>query len=74
MFYTFEFVFTHPATNKEDEIQFCAETLQEAVSLFETWCKADEKLDKTPSFTVRMIYNAEDAEEYGENYGVEFPD
>ena len=66
--YTFQINFS--ANKTEDVIQFCAETREEAESLFEYWCTEDEKAEKTYSVSsIEVVYNDEDAKCYGDLYG-----
>ena len=69
--YTFQIVSCDLRTNEEDEIQFCAYDMQEAVNLFYDYCD-DLNLSKEerPAIvSIEIVYNKEDAEEYGEAYG-----
>lgn len=78
--YTWEFRFINPETKKEDSTQFCASTMEEAMKLFTEWCAKDMRfvLYYKPSGVCvlgdmkkdcSVVYNEEDAKEYGENYG-----
>ena len=68
--FTFQFGFVNPNTNNQDTIQFCAETQLEAISLFSDWALSDEKMEKVPKIdNIEVVYNKDDADEYGSNYG-----
>lgn len=68
--FTFQFEFTNPKTNKDDQIQFCAETQLEAIRLFSDWALSDEKMKKVPKIDdIELVYNQNDADEYGDEYG-----
>lgn len=69
--FTFQFNFANPKTKSDDEIQFCAETQLEAISLFSNWALVDEHMDKVPEISdIQVVYNKEDADEYGDKYGL----
>lgn len=68
--FTFEFHFTNPTTGRSDEIQFCASTQSEAISLFTAWCQQDANFKKVPDpNSINVVFNKDDADELGENYG-----
>lgn len=69
--FTWEFHFTNPTTGGEDSTQFCASTFNEAEQLFKEWCYQDEKFvpGTVGFYTYEVVYNEDDAKEYGENYG-----
>lgn len=51
-------------------IDFCAENKKEAISLFNQWCVDDNKmLAPVPIKSIEIIYNDDDAQEYGDEYG-----
>ena len=54
-----------------ENIQFCAENELEALNLFKEWCITDNKMNAPiePNF-IKVVYNEQDAEEYGSYYGV----
>lgn len=50
-------------------IDFCAENRKEAINLFNQWCVNDNKMPApVPIKSIEIIYNDEDAEEYGAKY------
>lgn len=52
-------------------IDFCAENRKEAINLFNQWCVNDNKMPApVPIKSIETIYNDDDAEEYGDEYGV----
>ena len=71
---TYQFNFINPLTGEEDETQFCAYNRTEAESLFYDFCK-DEKLGVIPADKVKVsiVYNEDDAKEYGSEYGRKEP-
>ena len=71
MMYTFLFTFINPNTGKEDQTEYCAETDKEAVEGFQDFC-SDEGFDTVPDYDMEIIYNHDDADYYGMDYG--YPD
>ena len=71
MMYTFLFTFINPNTGKEDQTEYCAETDKEAIEGFQDFC-ADEGFGTVPDYDMEIVYNREDADYYGMNYG--YPD
>ena len=68
LFYTFEI--TYDCLDDFGSIQFCANTKAEAIQLFNDWCIKDNNLQEpAPSKSVEVVYNEEDAMEYGLKYG-----
>lgn len=66
--FTFQIEFNNG--KKPDEIEFCAYTKEEAVCLFNDWCREDENMPRPfPIKSIKVVYNKDDAEEYGTNYG-----
>lgn len=49
-----------------DETEFCAKTVDEAVTLFDTFCHEEDIDPEDVSLCLR--WNAEDANEYGKDY------
>lgn len=49
-------------------IQFCAQTKDEAITLFKEWCKTDLKNENIDITKIEVIYNENDANEYGDEY------
>jgi len=69
MIYTF-----HIKYNGIDDfgnIEFCAETKNDAIVLFAEWCIMDNKMQE-PGYieSIEVVYNEEDAKEYGKKYGL----
>lgn len=53
-----------------ESIDFCAESRNEAIILFNQWCVDDNKMSApVPIKSIETIYNDNDAEEYGSKYG-----
>lgn len=53
-------------------IDFCAENKKEAINLFNQWCVDDNTmLAPVPIKSIEIIYDDDDAEEYGNEYGVD---
>ena len=51
-------------------VDFCAESKNEAINLFNQWCVANNKIMKPVSIkNIEIIYNESDAQEYGDRYG-----
>lgn len=66
--FTFRFYYDEPADDF-GEIEFCAESFDEAYGLFKEWAIHDEGCPN-PNYTdCEVVYNADDAEEYGDEYG-----
>ena len=65
--YTFQFYFVDPETSAYDETEFCSETESEAVKLFKQFCMDEFGIILPASMAV--VYNEEDALEYGDRYG-----
>ena len=52
-------------------IEFCAKSKKEAIGLFEKWCIEDNGMTKPkPVNFIEIVYNEEDAIEYGLDYGL----
>ena len=65
---TFRFHFLNNGV--EDETEFCADTWENAVALFNNWCKTDMHQETPfPCQKVEVVYNQHDAEEYEAMYG-----
>lgn len=68
--FTFRFHFMNPNSGFDDATEFCAETQAEAERLFEMWAINDEHMSYVPSVNeIERVYQQDDADEYGENYG-----
>lgn len=69
VFKTWQINFTH-TSGKEDEIQFCAETRQEAIDLFTEWCNTTGILCRRIDdiLTVYSQLDKEAIEEDGDYY------
>lgn len=65
--YTYEFTYDE-FIDGFGVIQFCAENKKEAESLFDDFCK--ENNFSVPEYSVDIVYNEDDAREYGDKYGV----
>lgn len=53
-----------------ESIDFCAGSRNEAINLFNQWCVDDNKMSASvPIKSIETIYNDDDAEEYGDEYG-----
>lgn len=67
----YTFYITYDGIDDFGSIQFCAESKSEAHALFREWCITDNKM-KTPiePNCITVVYNEQDAEEYGSYYGV----
>lgn len=67
---TYQFTFTRPDTNMQDSTQFCANTQNDAYTLFKDFITFDEKLNfnSITNIECEEVYNPYDAEEYGSNY------
>ncbi len=63
--YRFEFKWDD---GTEDETEFCASNIDEAMELFTQWCHDDMQIPYTPAVQPCVVYNADDASEYGEQY------
>lgn len=65
------YLFGYDGIDDFESIQFCAESKSEAYALFQEWCIMDNKM-KTPIEPnyIKVVYNEQDAEEYGSYYGV----
>ena len=65
--YTYRF---HYEAENDDftEIEFCASTKREAKSIFYTFCEENKIAPKNVS--CEIVFNEDDAEEYGSRYGV----
>lgn len=67
--YTFQFDFKDPDWN-DDETQFCAENYDEACSLFESWYLENFRTNiPVREYETSVVYNDDDADEYGDRYG-----
>lgn len=74
MIYTYEFDFyvLDPDVEKEtewDATQFCAETEEEAEDLFRDFCEENGFDWDNVYYSVEPVYDEDDAEEYGNEYG-----
>ncbi len=67
--YTYLFTFM-AADGREDGTTFCASSEDEAIALFDAF-REEEGCDGWE--TIQMVYDADDADEYGALYGVPFP-
>lgn len=65
--FTYRFQFAW-ADGTEDETEFCAASVYEAIELFVNWCRTDMQTYYIPNIHPFVVYNAEDAAEYGEKY------
>ena len=65
--FTYKFVFKWD-DGTEDETEFCAANIEEAMKLFTHWCHDDMQIPYTPAVHPFIEYNADDAAEYGERY------
>ena len=65
--FTYRFVFKWD-DGTEDETEFCAANIEEAMKLFTHWCHDDMQIPYTPAVHPFIEYNADDAAEYGERY------
>ena len=65
--YTYEFTYDE-FIDGFGVIQFCAENKKEAELLFDDFCK--ENNFSVPEYSVDIVYNEDDAREYGDKYGV----
>lgn len=66
-------IFTFDIAYDGDEfgnIAFCAHTKSEAMDLYNHWCMTDmHRTEPFPVISVNTIYDADDANEYGDDYG-----
>ena len=70
--YTFEYTFKnpdYPENNELDATQFCTETKREADRLFKDFLKEEGLSADIKPENVEVVYNEDDAEEYGKDYG-----
>lgn len=67
MIYTYEFAYDE-SIDGFGVTQFCARDKKEAKSLFDDFCK--ENNISVPEYSVEIVYNEDDAREYGNKYGV----
>ena len=65
--FTYRFVFKWD-DGTEDETEFCASNIDEAMELFVNWCHDDMQIPYTPAVQPCVVYDADDAVEYGEQY------
>ena len=67
--FTFKFTFT--ANGKEDSAEFCAHSVAEAERFFEEWFlnENESNTGEIPFYEVEVVYNEEDADDYGNRYG-----
>ena len=66
--YTYQFSYD-PSIDGFGSVQFCASTIDEAVELFKEWEK--ENGHKIKKYSYNIVYNEEDAKEYGNSYGLQ---
>lgn len=66
--YTFEFTYDNPDDDFHS-IQFCAESLAEAEKLFYGWAKGEGNWANPTYTNCEVVYDADDADEYGDRYG-----
>lgn len=66
LIYTYEFVYDE-MVDGFGCIQFCSQTKDEAIKLFTEWQTSNGYL--ISDYSVNLVYNEEDACEYGRNYG-----
>jgi hypothetical protein len=50
------------------EIQFCTHTEEEAIILFNNWCREDNHMEPVPIKAIYTVYNDTDHDIYGELY------
>jgi hypothetical protein len=65
--FTYRFQFAW-ADGTEDETEFCAASMDEAMELFVDWCHYDMQTYNIPDVHPFVVYNADDAAEYKEKY------
>lgn len=67
----FTYLIKYDGIDDFGSIEFCAESRNEAINLFNQWCADDNKmLAPVPIKSIETIYNDNDAEEYGDEYQV----
>ncbi len=69
--FTFNIQFSNKILEDLDEVEFCAHTWDEALTLYYTWLERDcgENPDKFDILSQEVVYNEHDAEYYGDEYG-----
>lgn len=69
MIYTF--LIWYSGIDDFGSIEFCAETKENAITLFNEWCIIDNKM-QVPGIieNIEVVYNEKDAKEYEERYGL----
>lgn len=67
----FTYLIQYDGIDRFGSIEFCAENKKEAISLFNQWCVDDNKMSApVPIKSIEIIYNDDDAEEYGVKCGI----
>ena len=66
----FTYQIDYNGTDEFNQIQFCAKNIIEAKNLYFDWCRTDMHKDIPWEITnIKVVYNADDAKEYGSEYG-----
>lgn len=68
-FYTFDFEYGEPDSENTDRVHICAHTQQEAMDLFDYFWDDNELPADIEIKRITVVYNEEDAAEYGSKYG-----
>ena len=65
----FTYLIKYDGIDDFGSIEFCAESRNEAINLFNQWCVDDNKMSTpVPIKSIETIYNDDDAKEYGDEY------
>lgn len=66
--YTFEIQYN--GIDSFSTIQFCAHSKNEAIELFNDWCRNDNHTEPVTIESIHPVYDEDDAIEYGTDYGM----